>query len=128
MSVVKINMKSNTTSYNLGNMAHKFLPATVNCRTMQKVIDKTDMDISQKRTTDDTCTMPGLYCFLISAMQSGYFYFLKTKALEGGEQNAAAGRNHHGKHFRLGTMKHACDILDELNVPYEKGRFRSPDA
>ncbi len=26
------------------------------------------------------------------------------------------------------TMKHACGILDELGIPYEKGRLRTSDA
>ena len=26
------------------------------------------------------------------------------------------------------TMKYACDILDELNIPYEKSCIRSSDS
>lgn len=26
------------------------------------------------------------------------------------------------------TMKHACDILDELEIPYEKSRFCTSDT
>lgn len=51
---------------------------------------------------------------------SGIFYFLKTKALEGGNRMQPLVGIIMGSTSDWETMKNACDILDELNVPYEK--------
>lgn len=55
-------------------------------------------------------------------MQAGFF-LLKTKALEGGNRMQPLVGVIMGSTSDWETMKNACDILEELDVPYEKRSF-----